>query len=53
MQISVAAAHRLSSCGLWVYIPLGMWYLPKSGIEPMSPELAGKGFLTTGPPEKS
>ena len=30
----------------------GMWDLPRPGIEPMSPALAG-GFLTTGPPGKS
>ena len=29
-----------------------MWNLPESGIEPVSPALAG-GFLATGPPEKS
>ena len=29
-----------------------MWNLPESGIEPLSPALAG-GFLTTGPPGKS
>ena len=29
-----------------------MWDLPRPGIEPMSPALAG-GFLTTGPPGKS
>ena len=29
-----------------------MWYLPKPGIEPVSPALAGK-FSTTGPPVKS
>ena len=28
-----------------------MWYLPKSGIEPMCPALAG-GFLTSELPEK-
>ena len=28
-----------------------MWNLPRPGIEPMSPALAGR-FLTTGPPEK-
>ena len=28
-----------------------MWDLPGSGIEPVSPALAG-GFLTTGPPGK-
>ena len=29
-----------------------MWRLPRPGIEPMSPALAG-GFLTTRPPGKS
>ena len=29
-----------------------MWDLPRLGIEPVSPALAG-GFLTTAPPEKS
>ena len=29
----------------------GMWNLPRSGLEPMSPVLAG-GFFTTGPPGK-
>ena len=29
-----------------------MWDLPRSGIVPVSPALAGR-FLTTGPPEKS
>ena len=29
----------------------GMWDLPGSGIEPMSPALAG-GFFTTEPPGK-
>ena len=30
----------------------GMWDLPRSGIEPVSPALAG-GFLSTAPPGKS
>uniref|UniRef100_A0A8C0CMQ9 Cysteine--tRNA ligase, cytoplasmic n=1 Tax=Balaenoptera musculus TaxID=9771 RepID=A0A8C0CMQ9_BALMU len=30
----------------------GMWDLPRPGLEPMSPALAG-GFLTTAPPGKS
>ena len=30
---------------------LGMWDLPRPGIEPMSPALVGR-FLTTGPPGK-
>ena len=28
-----------------------MWDLPRPGLEPVSPALAG-GFLTTAPPEK-
>ena len=31
--------------------PGGMWNLPRVGIEPVSPALAGR-FLTTGPPGK-
>ena len=42
---------RLSSCGVWTSCPGGMWNLPRAGIEPMSPALAGR-FLTTGPPGK-
>ena len=30
----------------------GMWDIPRSGIEPVSPALAGR-FLSTGSPEKS
>ena len=44
------AVHRLSCCG--TQLLLGMWDLPRSGSEPMSPALAGR-FLTTGPPGKS
>ena len=40
-----------SSCGSWAELPHDMWNLPRPGIEPMSPALAG-GFLTTGPPGK-
>ena len=31
--------------------PRGMWDLPRPGLEPVSPALAG-GFLTTAPPGK-
>ena len=31
---SWAQEHRLSSCGAWAYLLLGMWNLPGSGIEP-------------------
>ena len=60
VQASVAVAHRLSShgsralecqlssCGAQVWLLHGMWVLPRPGIEPMSPALAG-GFLTTVP----
>ena len=33
-------------------VPSGTWNLPRPGIEPVSPALAGD-FLTTGPPERS
>ena len=55
---SVAAACGLSSCSfqplaqaqlLWhIHV---MWNLPRSGMEPMSPALAGR-FCTTEPPGK-
>ena len=60
MQASVVAARGLSTCGtqapelrlsnrgFGALLPLGMWNLPKPGVEPMSPALAG-GFLTSGP----
>ena len=38
--------HRLHSCGAWTYLPLCMWDLPRAGIKPVSPALAG-------PPGKS
>ena len=46
-----ALEHRLSSCGAWDQLFHGMWDLPRPGIEPVSPALAG-GFLTTAPPGK-
>ena len=46
------SALGLSGCGAQALLPLGMWDLPRPGIAPMSPALAG-GFLTTGPPGKS
>ena len=43
----------LSSCGARTYLPfLSMWDLPGSGIETMSPALAGR-FSTIGLPGKS
>ena len=54
---SLVAEHRLqtrrlSSCGSRAQPLRGMWDLPRPGLEPMSPALAG-GFLTTAPPGKS
>ena len=42
---------RLSSCGSWAQLLRGMWDLPRLGLEPMSPALAGR-FSTTAPPGK-
>ena len=43
--------RRLSSCGSQVQLLCSMWDLPKPGLEPTSPALAG-GFSTTVPPGK-
>ena len=43
--------HRLSSCGSRAQLLRGMWDLPRPGLEPVSPALAG-GFSTTVPPGK-
>ena len=45
---SRALKHRLNSCGAQAHL-LSMWDSSRSGIELMSPALAG-GFFTTGPP---
>ena len=49
---SQALECRLSSCGARAQLLRGMWDLPRPGIEPLSPALAG-GFLSTAPPGKS
>ena len=49
---SVVAACGLSSCSSRALLLHIMWDLPRSGIEPVSPELAGL-FLTIRPPEKA
>ena len=46
-----APEHRLSSCGPQALFLHGMWDLPGSGMEPVSPTLVG-GLLTTEPPGK-
>ena len=43
--------HRLSSCGSRAQLLRGMWDLPRPGLEPVSPVLAGR-FSTTAPPGK-
>ena len=48
---SVAAVHGLSNCDTRALLLHGMWNLPRSGIKPVSPALAG-GFFTTEPPGK-
>ena len=40
---------QANSCGAQAQLLCGMWDLPGSGIQPMSPELAG-GLFTTEPP---
>ena len=53
---SLVAEHglqtrRLSSCGSRAQSLRGMWDLPRPGLEPVSPALAGR-FSTTAPPGK-
>ena len=43
--------RRLSSCGSRAQLLHSMWDLPRPGLEPMSPALAGR-FSTTAPPGK-
>ena len=53
---SLAAEHRLQTCrlssrGSRAQLLRGMWDLPRPGLEPVSPALAG-GLSTTVPPGK-
>ena len=43
--------HRLSNCGSRASLLRGMWDLPRPGLEPVSPALAGE-LSTTAPPGK-
>ena len=43
--------RRLSNCGSQAQPLRGMWDLPRPGLEPMSPALAGR-LSTTAPPGK-
>ena len=49
---SRALERRLSSCGTQAQLLRGTWDLPRPGLEPVCPALAGE-FLTTEPPGKS
>ena len=49
---SQALESRLSSCGARALLLHGMWDLPRPGLKPVSPALAGE-FLTTVLPLKS
>ena len=40
--------HRLSNCGSRSQLLCGMWDLPRLGLEPVSPALAGR-FSNTAP----
>ena len=42
---------RLSNCGSRAQLLRGTWDLPRPGLEPVSPALAGR-FSTTAPPGK-
>ena len=44
--------RRLSSCGSRAQLLRGMWDLPRPGLDPVSPALAGR-LSTTVPPGKS
>ena len=43
--------RRLSNCGSRAQLLHGMWDLPRPGLEPVCPALAGR-FSTTAPPGK-
>ena len=43
--------HRLSNCGSQAQLLRGMWDLPRPGLKPVPPALAGR-LSTTAPPGK-
>ena len=43
--------HRLSNCDSRAQLLRGMWDLPRPGLKPVPPALAGR-FSTTAPPGK-
>ena len=52
VQSTCSREPKLSRCGARAWLPYGMWDLPESVIEPVSPALAGE-FLSTRSPGKS
>jgi len=48
---SWASEQRVNSCGTWAQLLRSMWDSPGTGIESVSPALAG-GFFTTEPAGK-
>ena len=48
-----ALEHRLNSCGTWNVLLQNMWHHLRSGMEPMSPALAGIFFTTESPGKPS
>ena len=53
---SLVAEHRLqmrrlSNCGSWAQLLCGIWALPRPGLKPVSPALAGR-FSTTALPDR-
>ena len=46
---SQAPEHRLSSCGTWALLLCSMLDIPGSGIEPVSPSLTDRFFISEPP----
>ena len=51
LQTHRLQTRRLSNCGSRAQLLRGMWDLPRPGLEPVSPALAGR-LSTTAPPGK-
>ena len=52
VALRLSCSPSIGSCGTQAQLLRSMWDLPRTGIEPVSPALAG-GFLTTAPRGKS
>ena len=49
LVVMVPLEHRLNSCGAGAQLLHSMWHLPGSRVEPVSPALAGRFFITEPP----